>query len=328
MEILADNYMGKPFEGPNDATLDSKGRIYFTDLAGSAVYRLDPLPSGGVSAPVRLLAAPAIQRANGIQVSPDDKRLYVIEANGAKGGARQVSAFDLTPDGNVNASSKKLHYNFSPGRSGDGMSIDTQGNLWVSAGMNQLRGTDETLATKTGVYVISPAGALLNFIPIAEDFITNNTFAGPDRKTCTSRQGRRCTRSGRMSPGWHGDQLCYRSGWPDAARCDSGCMCCVVARHGCRGRAVGRGAQTARAAASGGLEVLEIRPDFFLIAGAGGSIGVQVGEDGAVVVDAGSAASAASVVDAIKRMAKPIVMSSTRAGRRPRWRKRGALEGG
>ena len=65
--------------------------------------------------------------------------------------------------------------------------------------------------------------------------------------------------------------------------------------------------QTARAAASGGLEVLEIRPDFFLIAGAGGSIGVQVGEDGAVVVDAGSAASAASVVDAIKRITpKPI----------------------
>ena len=183
VEILADNYMGKPFEGPNDATLDSKGRIYFTDLAGSAVYRLDPLPSSGVSAPVRLLAAPTIQRANGIQVSPDDRKLYVIEANGAKGGARQVSAFDLLPDGSVNASSKKLHYNFSPGRSGDGMSIDTQGNLWVSAGMNQLRGTDETLANKTGIYVINPAGALLKFIPIAEDYITNNTFAGPDRKT-------------------------------------------------------------------------------------------------------------------------------------------------
>jgi len=183
IEILADNYMGKPFEGPNDATLDGKGRIYFTDLAGSAVYRLDPLPNGGVSRPVRLLAAPTIQRSNGIQISPDDKKLYVVEANGAKGGARQISAFDLAPDGSVSASSKKLHYNFSPGRSGDGMSIDTQGNLWVSAGMNQLRGTDETLANKTGIYVISPAGKLLKFIPIPEDLITNNTFAGPDRKT-------------------------------------------------------------------------------------------------------------------------------------------------
>ena len=205
IEVLADSYMGKPFEGPNDATLDGKGRIYFTDLAGGAVYRLDPLPNGGVAAPVRLLAGPTIQRANGIQVSPDDRKLYVIEANGAKGGARQISAFDLAPDGSVNASSKKLHYNFSPGRSGDGMSIDTQGNLWVSAGMNQLRGTDETLANKTGIYVISPAGKLLKFVPIAEDYITNNTFAGPDRRRCTSRPARRCTRFERMSPAWRGD---------------------------------------------------------------------------------------------------------------------------
>ena len=65
--------------------------------------------------------------------------------------------------------------------------------------------------------------------------------------------------------------------------------------------------QAARAAASGGLEVLEVRPNFFLLAGAGASIAVQVGEDGAVVVDAGSAASAAAVVEAIKRITpKPI----------------------
>ena len=178
IEVLTDNYMGKPYEGPNDATLDSKGRIYFTDLAGSAVYRIDA--PGKVT---RLLAAPTIQRANGIQVSPDDKKLYVIEANGAKGGNRQVSVFDLAADGSVNPASKKLHYNFSPGRSGDGMSMDSQGNLWVSAGMNQLRGTDETLANKTGIYVISPAGKLLKFVAIPEDYITNNTFAGADRKT-------------------------------------------------------------------------------------------------------------------------------------------------
>lgn len=60
-------------------------------------------------------------------------------------------------------------------------------------------------------------------------------------------------------------------------------------------------------AASGGLEVLEVRRNVFMIAGAGGNIGVQVGEDGVVVVDAGSAASAADVVAAIKRISpKPI----------------------
>src|SRR5262245_20126904 len=56
-----------------------------------------------------------------------------------------------------------------------------------------------------------------------------------------------------------------------------------------------------------GLEVLEVRSNFFMIAGAGGNIGVQVGDDGVVVVDAGSAASAPAVVAAIKRItSKPI----------------------
>ena len=41
IEVLADNYQGKPFVGPNDVTIDSKGRLYFTDLTGGAVYRLD-----------------------------------------------------------------------------------------------------------------------------------------------------------------------------------------------------------------------------------------------------------------------------------------------
>jgi len=61
-------------------------------------------------------------------------------------------------------------------------------------------------------------------------------------------------------------------------------------------------AQASRAASTDGLEVLEVRPNFFMIAGAGGNVGVQVGEDGVVVVDAGSAASAAALVAAIKRI--------------------------
>lgn len=46
-----------------------------------------------------------------------------------------------------------------------------------------LRGTSETLDIKTGVYGISPAGRLLNFIRIPEDLITNNAFGGADMKT-------------------------------------------------------------------------------------------------------------------------------------------------
>ena len=176
MEVLADNYQGKPFVGPNDVTIDGKGRLYFTDLPGGAVYRID-----GPGHLARILAAPDIQRPNGIQISPDDKHLYLIEANQAEGGARMIRAYDLRADGTV--TNMRVHYNFYPGRSADGMSIDTQGNLYASAGMNQLRGTSETLANKAGVYVISPQGKLLKFIPIPEDFITNNAFGGPDMKT-------------------------------------------------------------------------------------------------------------------------------------------------
>jgi glyoxylase-like metal-dependent hydrolase (beta-lactamase superfamily II) len=61
-------------------------------------------------------------------------------------------------------------------------------------------------------------------------------------------------------------------------------------------------AQASSVASSNGLEVLEVRPNFFMIAGAGANIGVQVGDDGVVVVDAGSAASAEAVVAAIKRI--------------------------
>jgi gluconolactonase len=176
VEVLADNYQGKPFVGPNDVTIDSKGRLYFTDLPGGAVYRLDA--PGQLT---RILATPDIQRPNGIQIAPDDRTLYLIEANQAQGGARMIRAYDLRPDGTV--ANMRVHYNFYPGRSGDGMSIDSEGNLYVSAGMGQLRGSSETLDTKTGVYVISPRGALLKFTPIPEDYITNNAFGGPDMKT-------------------------------------------------------------------------------------------------------------------------------------------------
>jgi len=183
IEILAEKYLGVPLKGPNDVTIDSNGRLYFTDTNGIAVYRIDT--SGKLS---RILSAPDIERPNGIQVSPDDKKLYLVESNRAEGGARMIRSYDLQPDGTVR--NMHIHYNFYPGRSADGMSIDIKGNLYASAGTSRLRGPDsagnisaETLDTKTGVYVISPQGKLLHFIPIPEDTITNNTFGGGDMKT-------------------------------------------------------------------------------------------------------------------------------------------------
>lgn len=60
-------------------------------------------------------------------------------------------------------------------------------------------------------------------------------------------------------------------------------------------------------AGAGGIETVSVRPNFFLIAGAGGNIAVQVGEDGAVVVDTGSARTAEAALAAAGALsARPI----------------------
>ncbi len=186
VEVLAEFYEGKRLNKPNDVTIDGKGRLYFTDpnwgdapanrVGISGVYRIDP--DGKVT---RILASPEIQRPNGIVISPDDRILYLVESNNQQGGARMIRAYDLQPDGTVR--NMRVHYNFYPGRSADGMTIDTQGNLYAAAGLHRPRGTSETLDTKTGIHVISPRGKLLQHIPIPEDTITNCAFGGLDMKT-------------------------------------------------------------------------------------------------------------------------------------------------
>ena len=176
IKVLADGYEGKPFVGPNDVTFDGNGRLYFTDLPGEAVYRIDV--DGKLS---RILSAPAIERPNGIIISPDDRTLYHVEANQGQGGARMIRAYDLAEDGTV--SHMRVFHNFYPGRSADGLSIDAEGNVYAAAGLNRSRGTSETLDTPPGIHVFSPQGKLLHYYPIYEDTITNCAFGGSDLKT-------------------------------------------------------------------------------------------------------------------------------------------------
>ena len=52
------------------------------------------------------------------------------------------------------------------------------------------------------------------------------------------------------------------------------------------------------------IEVLQIQPNFYVIAGAGGNIGVQIGQDGVVVVDTGTAAKSDQVLAQIQKLTK------------------------
>ena len=186
IEVLADHFEGRQLHQPNDLTIDGQGRIYFTDRPGPnvtpeqtgvhGVYRIDP--DGSIA---RILTEPEIERPNGIVISPDDATLYVIETAQQEGGARMIRAYDLAADGT--ASNMRVFHDFYPGRSGDGMTIDSAGNLYVAAGLNRLRGTSETLDTVAGVHVFSPDGELLEHIPIHEDTITNVAFGGDDLRT-------------------------------------------------------------------------------------------------------------------------------------------------
>ena len=51
---------------------------------------------------------------------------------------------------------------------------------------------------------------------------------------------------------------------------------------------------------SGGLDVVQVRPNFYMIAGAGGNIGVQIGSDGVVLVNAGTEAASGQVLAALE----------------------------
>ncbi len=193
--VLADKFGGKPFNQPNDLTIDSRGRIYFSDprygdSAGrdqvdeknrtiEGVYRIDP--DGKVT---RVLGR-KVERANGVLVSAGDKYLYVADNNNnAIDGARKLWRFDLQKDGTVDGASKKLLYDWGKGRGPDGVKQDTKGRLYVAAGRNKPNPPFEPAEDrKGGIYVLSPEGELLTFLPVPTDEVTNCAFGGDDLKT-------------------------------------------------------------------------------------------------------------------------------------------------
>ena len=192
VETIASEFEGKAFNAPNDVTIDAKGSLYFTDPAPDATSQAPAKPRNAIGTPgvyrinvdgriTRLLGPPETEWPNGLVLSPDDRTLYLVEANKVEGGTRAIRAFDLSPGGT--ASNRRVLYNFYPGRSADGLAIDVEGNLYAAAGLHRRRGTHETLDTKCGVHIISPQGKLLRLIPIPEDTITNTAFGGPDFKT-------------------------------------------------------------------------------------------------------------------------------------------------
>jgi N-acyl-D-aspartate/D-glutamate deacylase/sugar lactone lactonase YvrE len=189
--VLADSFAGKKFNSPNDLTIDSQGRIYFTDprytmeLRDSdgklveGVYRID------APGKVERVIGHELERPNGILVSPGDKHLFVADNNNnVIGGARKLWRFDLNPDGSVNAQSRKLIFDWKTSRGPDGFKMDTNNRLFVAAGLNKANPPFETVEPyRAGIYILSEAGKLLDFVAVPKDEVTNCAFGGEDLKT-------------------------------------------------------------------------------------------------------------------------------------------------
>lgn len=176
-KIIAGMYEGRPFNAPNDITIDLKGRIYFSDprylghepieqpVVG--VYRIDP--DGRIT---RIITDAG--KANGVCVSPDQKTLYVVSnENGSTGmerltkgvndppekvappmrkGLMALLAYDLAADGT--AKYRQTLVDYAPEDGPDGLVVDTAGNLYVAV-------RDEK---RPGIYVYSPAGKELGYL--------------------------------------------------------------------------------------------------------------------------------------------------------------------
>ena len=193
--VLTDGYEGKRYNQPNDLTIDSRGRVYFSDprygdregmeirddqgRTIEGVYRIDP--DGKVT---RILGR-ELERPNGVLVSAEDRYLYVADNNNnTKGGARKLWRFDLRKDGTVALDSRKLLYDWGEGRGPDGVKQDQRGRLYVAAGLNKPNPPFEPdPERKGGIYVLSPDGKLLAFLPVPRDEVTNCAFGGDDLKT-------------------------------------------------------------------------------------------------------------------------------------------------
>lgn len=144
---------------PNDIAIDNKDRLYASDPNWKAnagrIWRID------TNGNFKLLDT--MGTANGIEVSPDDKKLYVNESV-----QRKVWVYDLSADGEI--SNKRLFHEF-PDFGMDGMRCDVDGNLYIA---RHGKGT---------VVKLSPAGKLLQEIALLGKLPSNVAFGGSDGRT-------------------------------------------------------------------------------------------------------------------------------------------------
>jgi gluconolactonase len=145
-------------------------------------------------------------------VSAGDRYLYVADNNNdTLGGPRKLWRFDLRKDGTVDITSRKMLHDWGTGRGPDGLKHDQEGRLYVAAGLNKPNPPFEPAKDrKGGIYVFSPEGKLLSFLPVPTDEVTNCAFGGDDLRTLYATGGGTLYSLRTVTPG--------RVVWPKSAR--------------------------------------------------------------------------------------------------------------
>ncbi len=164
--VLAEKHDGKKLDKLNDLTVDRDGNVYWTEPGYSSrekptgrVYRVSP--AGRVELLADDLAFP-----NGLDVSPDNRFLFLVESQTAK-----VLRYDLPKVGSPLG--RPVVFHALGGSGGDGCVFDAAGNLWVA--------DFHRFETKRGrLTVLSPAGKVLGHLPIPAGQVSNVTFGGKD----------------------------------------------------------------------------------------------------------------------------------------------------
>jgi gluconolactonase len=174
-KTLAEKFEGTEFQRPNDLVRANSGVIYFTD-SGTRPTKDKPNPPPSHPGVFRISPAGElkrlandIERPNGIQLSKDEKVLYVANTPG-----EHILAYDIAADGSISnrRNFAKLE-GWKQGEDGwssgaDGLALDDEGRLYV--------------ASNAGVEVFDATGAALGVIPIPKK-PQNLAFAGKDKKT-------------------------------------------------------------------------------------------------------------------------------------------------
>ncbi|HTH57872.1 MAG TPA: SMP-30/gluconolactonase/LRE family protein [Cyclobacteriaceae bacterium] len=158
------------FNQPNDICINKKDQLFASDPnwkeSTGKIWRIDP---DGKT----VLLAENMGTTNGIELSPDEKILYVNESI-----QRTIWAFDVDASGNIN--NKRKFFDF-PDFGMDGMKCDKAGNLYV------------TRYDKGVIAIISPNGKLIREVQMKGKKTSNITFGGKDKRTCfVTLQDRKC----------------------------------------------------------------------------------------------------------------------------------------